>query len=152
VHSKDRWKKILAAQEAADREKDKAAVQDEADRQADRDIAIRSEEEWRVKLQVMEDRIRVMNDQMAGGRKLFPKTEKLEPTTVGVFSVSTKKPLQHPRSSRAEFRAYANGVIKVTFRNEHSANALQARAIQLLEKDADAQLEDALFSFVENCL
>jgi hypothetical protein len=152
VSSKDRWKKILAAQAAADREKDRAEIQDEADREADRNIATRSEQAWRVKLQAMEDRIGVMNGEMAGGRQLFPKTEKLEPMTVGVFSVSTRNPLQHPRSSRAEFRASTTGIIKVTFRNEHSAKALQAREIQLLDKDVDAQLEDALFSFVENCL
>lgn len=113
--SKDaRWEKILADQAAADKKKEAEKVASEVAQESEKELATRVVQIWRVKVEVILDRIRQMNEQMGGGRKLYPKTETTEAMTAGVLSITTQ---QGGNSPRCEFKAHHSGALSVTFKN-----------------------------------
>src|SRR5687767_6045761 len=144
--SKDaRWEKILADQAAADKKKEAEKVASEVAQESEKEIAKRVVQIWRVKERFIEERVRQMNEQMGGGRKLHPKTETTEPMTAGVLSITTQ---QQGNSPRCEFKAHHSGTLSVTFKNP----PLPTRHIDLendTDKGIDEGIKDALYSFVE---
>lgn len=143
-----RWQKILAAQATADKKKEADEAASEVAQESEKQLAKKVVQIWSVKERLIEDRIRQMNEQMGGGRKLYPKTEATEPMTAGVLSITTQ---QRANSPRCEFKAHHSGTLTVTYKNP----SLPTRHIDLekeTNKEIDEGIKDALYAFVESAL